>query len=301
MKDNEILKPKGYAEYLKIALMMVFCILLGQTVNAQAIVDVRESFYDVKVPEVTNEIVYENDKAVLDASNVSDGYVMLCYNGTNEKVKMCVEAPNGERYSYLVKDYGEYSALPLTCGNGVYTIAVYESISLEDTFYRVAFSQEINVNIENAYSPFLYSNYNVDFSEDSEVVEKARELAENCTNDSEVVSNIYEYIIKNIIYDVYEAETVKSGYVPNPDEVLRTGKGICFDYASLMTAMLRSQNIPTKLCVGYVGDVYHAWISCYVDGEGWTLFDPTLGANNSRWSVEKFIGDGSNYVIKYIY
>lgn len=54
--------------------------------------------------------------------------------------------------------------------------------------------------------------------------------------------------------------------------------------------MLRSQGIPTKLEVGYVGEVYHAWISCYVDetgwvdniiefdGKDWSLLDPSLGA-----------------------
>ena len=73
---------------------------------------------------------------------------------------------------------------------------------------------------------------------------------------------------------------------------LSTGKGICFDYAALMTAMLRSQGIPTKLEIGYSGEVYHAWISTYIDeigwvdnviqfdGKSWSLIDPTLAASN---------------------
>jgi hypothetical protein len=80
-----------------------------------------------------------------------------------------------------------------------------------------------------------------------------------------------------------------------------------------MSAMLRSQQIPTRLEVGYAGEVYHAWISCYVDeigwvdniisfdGENWSLMDPTLAANNSSSAVEEYIGDGSNYLIKYTY
>ena len=94
---------------------------------------------------------------------------------------------------------------------------------------------------------------------------------------------------------------------------MSTGKGICFDYASLMTAMLRSQGIPTRLEIGYSGEAYHAWISVYLkeagwvdniiefDGTNWTLMDPTLGASNNKKSVEKYIGDGSNYVVKYSY
>lgn len=55
-----------------------------------------------------------------------------------------------------------------------------------------------------------------------------------------------------------------------------------------MTAMLRSQDIPTKLVVGYTGNLYHAWINVYLEGQGWVdniiyfdgtswkLMDPTL-------------------------
>lgn len=84
-----------------------------------------------------------------------------------------------------------------------------------------------------------------------------------------MVTQIYNFVIKNISYDKKKAENVPYGYTPDPDETLDTGKGICFDYAALMSAMLRSQRIPTKLEVGYSGDVYHAWISCYVDEIGW--------------------------------
>lgn len=90
-------------------------------------------------------------------------------------------------------------------------------------------------------------------------------------------------------------------------------KGICFDYAALMTSMLRSQNIPTKLEVGYSGDAYHAWISTYIDDKGWVddiiqfdgdtwqIMDPTLAATNDSAAVKKYVGDGSHYVVKYTY
>jgi transglutaminase-like putative cysteine protease len=77
--------------------------------------------------------------------------------------------------------------------------------------------------------------------------------------------------------------------------------------------MLRTQGIPTRLEVGYSGELYHAWISCYVDeigwidniiefdGKNWSLMDPTLAANNSGTAVGKYINDGNNYVVKYTY
>ena len=94
---------------------------------------------------------------------------------------------------------------------------------------------------------------------------------------------------------------------------MKTQKGICFDYASLMTALLRSQGIPTKLMVGYSGTVYHAWISVYLEetgwvdnviqfnGTSWSLMDPTLAASNSATDVKKYIGTGENYTVCYWY
>ena len=102
-------------------------------------------------------------------------------------------------------------------------------------------------------------------------------------------------------------------YIPDIDATMQTRKGICFDYASLMSALLRSQGIPTKLVVGYSGTAYHAWISVYLDeagwvdniiefdGKDWSLMDPTLAANNDEDSVKKYVGDGSNYIVKYSY
>ena len=46
--------------------------------------------------------------------------------------------------------------------------------------------------------------------------------------------------------------------MPDSNRTLETKKGICFDYASLMALLLRSQNIPCKLVVGYAGVEYHA-------------------------------------------
>ena len=97
------------------------------------------------------------------------------------------------------------------------------------------------------------------------------------------------------------------------DSTLKSGKGICFDYAALMTGMLRSQGVPCKLVVGYAGTAYHAWISVYTadtgwlngiiefDGNVWTLVDPTFGANTDDKTLKKFIGDGSNYILQKMY
>ena len=111
-------------------------------------------------------------------------------------------------------------------------------------------------------------------------------------------------MIRNISYDNDKAENTPTDYVPDIDTILEEKKGICFDYASLMAALLE---------VGYSGEAYHAWISVYLtesgwvdniiefDGKDWVLMDPTLAANNSSKAVAKYIGDGSKYTVKYSY
>jgi len=88
-------------------------------------------------------------------------------------------------------------------------------------------------------------------------------------NDLDVVTSIYDYIISSITYDYDKASDPPTGYTTNVDEILKSGTGICLDYAAVMTTMLRSQGIPTRLEVGNAGTVYHAWISTYISDIGW--------------------------------
>jgi len=264
------------------------------------------------VPEAPGETVYENDYAHLDASNISEGYVVIRYTGQSPKVKLQITGPNSTTYTYnLTADVPTDEVFPLQSGNGDYMINVFENI--EGTQYSEAFSQLVTVNITNEFSPFLYPNQYVNFTSSNQAVKKGSEICTVCNSDLEAVSEIYNYIIGNVTYDHEEAETVKSGYLPDVDEVLSTKKGICLDYAALMTTMLRSQRIPTRMEIGYAGTAYHAWLSTYIedigwvngmiefDGTDWSLMDPTFASNTKDKSLKDFIGDGSNYSVKYIY
>ena len=190
-------------------------------------------------------------------------------------------------------------------------MGVFENIS--DTKYAQVCAVNIDANITNEYSPYLYPNQYVNFNEDSDVVKLGEELAYTADDDLAVVSNVYNYLIDNVVYDTDLATNVKSGYLPDPDETIATGKGICFDYAACMASMLRSQQIPTRLEIGYAGDAYHAWVSTYIEDVGWVngivefngtdweLMDPTLAASQGDKFLKSFIGDGNNYSKVYQY
>ena len=300
-----------YRLHLSYLLIAIFCLLLGGCSGSSSASrkehsgPPRDSTPKVLTPSADGVTVYQNDFASIDASNTSQGYVMVKYNGANEKVKLQITCPDQSCYTYLISDRGAYDTFPLTAGNGSYTLQVLENVA-GDT-YTVSLTQSINVSIEDEFLPFLYPNQYVNFHADSQAVSKGT------YSDLDVVQNIYNYVIKNISYDTEKAQNVSYGYVPDVDDTLSSKKGICFDYAALMTSMLRSQNIPTKLEVGYSGDAYHAWISTYIDDKGWVddiiqfdgdtwqIMDPTLAATNDSAAVKKYVGDGSHYVVKYTY
>ena len=77
---------------------------------------------------------------------------------------------------------------------------------------------------------------------------------------------------------------MQSGYLPDVDEVLASQTGICFDYAAVMASMLRCERIPTRLEVGYMGEVYHAW---------------TFASTSS--DPKDFLTQTDEYITKYVY
>lgn len=265
---------------------------------------------DILKPEATGELVVENDKAIIDYSNMEDGYVMVLYTGEKDcRLKARVENKNTYTYN-LTK--GEWSVFPLTDENGTYQIRVYENIS--GSSYALATAAELDVILSDEFAPFLRPNQYVNFSEATKAVELAWELTKDIENPLGKVEAIYNYVVTELTYDNEKARTVKSGYIPVLDEILESKKGICFDYASLMTAMLRSQKIPCKMVFGHTGGAYHAWISVWTedtgwvdgviffDGVAWQRLDPTFASyENQSDAIMKYIGNGKNYKEKYFY
>ena len=267
----------------------------------------RDNTSIVLTPEASGTALQSSDSATIDTSNSSEGYIMADYHGSNEKVKLQITGPDGVTYSYNM--HGGYEVFPLTAGNGTYTIGVYENIS--GTKYQTALSFSVEVSITNEFGPFLYPNQYVNFTATSLPVSKAVDLAYTANTDLEVVENVYNYMIRNFTYDYDKAANVQTGYLPIIDEVFKSNTGICFDYAAVMATMLRTQNIPTRLEVGYVGEEYHAWISTYIkdigwvngiiefDGSDWNLLDPTFASTSK--SPTDFITEDSKYLTKYVY
>lgn len=259
-------------------------------------------------PEASGIQVENNSMTQFDYSNVSKGYVVVDYKGSNKKVRMLLTGPDGVKYTYVL--HGGKEVFPLTGGSGKYRIGVYENLT--GNSYLPVFDYSFSAALENDYITYLYPNQYVSFDENSEVVKIGEEVSRGAHSKLEIVEKVYNYVMETLTYDTPKAESVQSGYIPNVDEILKIKKGICFDYASVMASMLRSQGIPTMLQIGYSGKIYHAWISVYTtemgwingivefDGKNWKRMDPTFAdSSNQSRQIMEYISNSDNYKIMY--
>ncbi len=230
------------------------------------------------------------------------------------KFKVLVDALDiSVRYTFSLANDGSYEVIPLTEGSGNYKVIVLKQTSANKG--STVLKEEFYVNINDEFSVFLTPTQYCMYDKNSECVKLASTLTAGM-DELKKIEAIYEYVTENIDY-VSTAENAANGYTPYPDRTLKSKSGICFDYASLMAAMLRSQRLPTKVVAGYAGDIYHAWISVYVkdsgwidgiisfDGNKWNRMDPTFAAGAKDEAdyqgLINYISNNSNYRDVYYY
>lgn len=254
------------------------------------------------------EAALETGGVLVDSSEASLGYVAVSARSAN-RLK-CQVTKGDTVYHYDLPSDGTPGIFPLQSGDGTYELKVMENVV--DNKYAPLCTTSCEVTLQDEFQPFLRPSSYVNYGKDSKCVAKAAELAGESSGALDFVSAVYDYICDNVDYDSDKAAEVQTGYLPDPDETFSSGKGICFDYAALAAAMLRSQGVPVKVIFGYVSpdEIYHAWNMFYteetgwvtvdyeVSGRDWNRLDLTFAANGSD---AEFIGNGENYSDLYVY
>ncbi len=303
-----------FSKRIKTALLAVcIAVLTGcgaaQNTTAQTTLPQEAPLYTVP-PFLDSEFhadqAQKNGDVQIDVSAVSQGYIAV--SAESEK-RLKVQVLCGEqKYNYDLHNDGTPEVFPLQCEDGMYTVRVMEN--MQGNQYAEKASVKQQVTLQDEFQPFLRPNQYVNYRESSDCVQKVRELAGECHTDTDLVRAVYGYLCDTVKYDHDKAENVEKGYLPSPDETLHTGKGICFDYAALSAAMLRSMGVPTKLVTGYVGDLYHAWNIIYLKEHGWITME--IKASAEQWqridvtfaasgTDAAFLTDDGNYIVRYIY
>ncbi|MCA0758368.1 transglutaminase-like domain-containing protein [Paenibacillus sp. N4] len=237
----------------------------------------------------------------IDISEIDRGVLTVNYAVKAEVKTKLMVTKGQERYTYNLYSGRSWEHFPLQLGNGNYTVSLLENT--EGNKYKVVKKQTVELNLKNGRDVFLNSVQNIAWTSSDSAIVKAADLTKNKKTDTEKAKAVYEYIISNIQYDNKLASQVPADYLPDIDRTIRTRKDICYGYASLFAAMMRSQGVPVKLTMGTSSYAkgYHAWNEAYLDGK-WVTIDTTVDAGLMRSNKKyQFIKDASKYKANRLY
>jgi transglutaminase/protease-like cytokinesis protein 3 len=265
------------------------------TVAAEQAAPAKEAAAPKNAVAVSQAPAAVADGKAIDTSMVNSGLIGVRYlNQSGKKMKLMVEK-DGTRYTYNLKGDNSLETFPLQSGNGNYKVSIMENT--EGNRYRYLLTESVSVKADNANAAYLNSIQMINWNRDMAAIKKAAEITSGVSQEEEKVKVIYNYIVSNIRYDTSKLNNLPSTYLPVIDETLQSKLGICYDFASLNAAMLRSAGIPTKLVMGYAEGVngYHAWNEVYMGGKWVTIdisYDSQMREAGKPYSMNK---DRSKY------
>lgn len=234
------------------------------------------------------------------AMNNSGGYVVLhpmkaflvsfrghrgsIYHGDNDEV-------------WTEEDYGAnptYSSRFYTDSPNKEFINMLENVDFMELLHDAYSEEVISEDIYRAFNREYWLAWN-DFEQNSEngitprIQALADEITAGLTNDYDKARAIEKYFENGFTYDLnYVPEESTAEYF-----LFTSKRGICTDYATAITLLLRAAGIPSKYAEGYQlkddsMDIYgqfivkenqaHAWSAAYINGYGWLELDGTAYA-----------------------
>lgn len=213
--------------------------------------------------------------AAIDKSQTSKGVLVVSLTDFSGKTIKAQVAKGSEKYTYTLTR--SVSNLPLQMGTGEYKISVLENIAGDK--YIPLVTDTVSIASLDEKEVFKASIPIIEYSASTKAVPAFKKLTDEQTAELDKINAVYNNIINNYSYDFDKAASIKTDYVPVIDDVYEAKKGVCYDYASLMSGVLRSLGIPTKLVMGYRSEVdgYHAW-NVILIGDAWIHVDTTYDA-----------------------
>ncbi|MBI1895664.1 MAG: DUF3488 domain-containing protein [Acidobacteria bacterium] len=126
---------------------------------------------------------------------------------------------------------------------------------------------------------------------DARIPLMTRKLLAGQVSDLERARTIERHLRRNYGYTT-ELPDLDGVLDPMSHFLFERKKGHCEYFASAMALMLRSAGIPARIAVGFQSGQYnpltgmhvirasdaHSWVEAYIDGQGWSSFDPTPAA-----------------------
>lgn len=130
----------------------------------------------------------------------------------------------------------------------------------------------------------------VDPSSEAAVTALADQVVGDATNDLEAASLIQQHFRSGLYSYSLELAPGAAGSGDPIGHFLQTRQGYCVQFATAMVMMARHEGIPARMAVGFLpGELQsngsyavlaadaHTWPELWIDGLGWTRFEPTPG------------------------
>jgi transglutaminase-like putative cysteine protease len=118
------------------------------------------------------------------------------------------------------------------------------------------------------------------------------------------MEDVAEYVMRVVAYvrDQFEYETRTTHVHSNVNDILKSGGGVCQDFAHLTIGLLRLAGVPARYVSGYLAPAHeapggllgeqasHAWLEAWLPGPGWIGFDPTHRCRTDERHIGMAIG-----------
>lgn len=291
------------------ALLLALCMLSGRTpASAAGRADGGRGQAAVQASDAeprTKE--YGNGLAAIQISGDDPGAMTVEWRGSGDpdvRVQVELDGDGNTPYTYRLQDGP--TRVTFTEGGGTYRVSILQHV--EGIRFRVACRTSIEVG-DAGGGAFTGPTAMVRYGPDSGFAKKADELCENCKDDTDDIAEIYAFVTGHMSYDGAKAKAISDGgwtggSVPDLDAAYGSGKGVCYDVAGLLAAMLRSRGVPCKLVYGDMDGIYHAWCMVLPDRDGtaggmelkageWSLLDPTLGLSSNERLAKQYAAEGA--------
>ncbi|EDT84097.1 viral A-type inclusion protein [Clostridium botulinum] len=182
-------------------------------------------------------------------------YVINATSGFNKTLKITKEFISGDLdYGLYNKDTKEFSDKLKEVLNSSYDTSNLLQIHKYD------------INPQDGTSKIPYG--------EKEIIDETKRVTKDCANDMEKVQAIYKFVVTHMEYVEDPAYRNKGAL-----SALKSGKGVCEDYASLFIAMCREVNIPARYVHGLTGATgNHGWAEFYLPYYGWIIAEPTVSS-----------------------
>lgn len=186
--------------------------------------------------------------------------------------------------------------------------SLISSIANEDAEY----AKQLKENMEDVYNN--YTSLSKDTSQ--EIFNISASITQGKDSVYDKASAIVDYFNSGeYVYSLSIDNTSASDYLSY--FLFESKKGYCVQYATAMTIMCRTLDIPARYVEGYtvsldedrVTDEYynvnakraHAFVEVYIPGYGWKIFDPTPAIVDSEENASKGFSLNIPYMDKIVY